>query len=87
MIYFIYFVFINEFKESKYLSGELWKNIQNKSIVSKKFVRKGFLLSAFIQKGLQKFIKSLSNWIQIPTITHFPSLCCHQGISVPRMTT
>jgi hypothetical protein len=59
----------------------------NKSIVSKKFIQKGFLLSTFIQNNLQKFIKCLPNWIQIPAVNHFTSLYCHQGISVSRMTT
>jgi hypothetical protein len=62
------------------------ESIQTKSIVSKKFIQKDFLLLTFIQKGLQKFIKSFPNWIQIPTSIHLPTLCCHQGISVPRMT-
>jgi hypothetical protein len=33
-----------------------------------------------------KIIKSLPNWIQIRTTIYFPFVCCHQGISVPRMT-
>jgi hypothetical protein len=37
------------------------------------------------KKNFQKLIKSLPNWIQIPTPIHFSSLCCRQGISVPRM--
>jgi hypothetical protein len=61
-----------------------YEDFQTKSIVSKKFNQKDFLQSTFIQKGLQKFIKSLPNWIRIPTSIHFPSLCCHQGISIPR---
>jgi hypothetical protein len=62
------------------------KIFQTKSIVSKNFIQKDFLLLTFIQKGSQKCKKSLPNWMQIPTSIHFPSLCCHQGISVPRMT-
>jgi hypothetical protein len=61
-----------------HLSCETFPN----KVSSKKY----FLLSTFIQKGLQKFIKSLLNWIQIPAVIHYLSLCCHQGISVPRMT-
>jgi hypothetical protein len=51
----------------------LWKH-SSKSIVSKKFIQKGFLLLSFIQEGLEKFIKSLPNWIQIPTSIHFSSV-------------
>jgi hypothetical protein len=64
----IFILYLNEFKESKYLNGvenfllnisfELWK-FSNKSIISKKFIQKDFLLSTFIQKGLQKFLLSL----------------------------
>jgi hypothetical protein len=32
-----------------------------------KVIQKNFLLSTFIQKGLQRFIKSLPNWIQTPS--------------------
>jgi hypothetical protein len=67
---------IHSFELSKFL---------NKSIVSKNFIQKKFLLSTFIQKDLQKVIKSLPNWIQIPTPIHFRSLGCHQGIFVLRM--
>jgi hypothetical protein len=65
-------------------SFELWK-FSNQRIVSKKFTQKDFLLSTFIEKGLQKFIISLPNWIQILTSIHFPSLCYYQGISIPRV--
>jgi hypothetical protein len=95
---FIYFVFINEFEESKYLNGVqnfilnysfIWvmKTFKQKVLSLKSLFKRIFLLSSFIQKGLQKFIKSLPNWIQIPAVIYFPSHCCHQGISVPRMTT
>jgi hypothetical protein len=63
----------------------LWK-FSNKKYCLQKFIQKNFLLSTFIQKGLQKFIKSFPNWIQIPADIYFIFLCCHQGISVPRMT-
>jgi hypothetical protein len=90
-------MFINEFEESKYLNDVqnflsnysfIWvvKTFKQKVLSLKKVYSKYFLLSTFIQKGLQKFIKSLPNWIQIPTSIHFPSLYCHQSIFVPRMT-
>jgi hypothetical protein len=95
MIYFIYFVFIKWVQRNKifqWCSKFTFKHfiwvakIFKKSIVSKKFTQKDFLLSTFIQKGLWKIIKSLLNWIQMPSSLHFPSLCCHQGISISRMT-
>jgi hypothetical protein len=87
-------LYFNEFEKSKYLNGVqnfllnfsfIWvvKTFKQKVLSLKSLFKKIFLLSIFIQKGLQKFIKSLHNCIQIPTSIHFPSLCCHQGISVP----
>jgi hypothetical protein len=37
------------------------ENLQTKSIISKELFKKNFLLSTFIQKDLQKFIKPLAN--------------------------
>jgi hypothetical protein len=76
-IYFIYFVFIIEFKESKWCSNFLLndslscENLQNKRYFLQKFIQKNFFLSTFIQKDLQKFIKSLHNWTQNPVAIHF----------------
>jgi hypothetical protein len=66
-------------------SFELWKFLDKKCCLQK-FIQKNFLLSTFIQKDLQKFIKTLPNWIQVPAPIHFSSLSCHQGISIPGMT-
>jgi hypothetical protein len=76
-------LYLNEFKELKYLNGvetfsfKLFihlssENFQTKSIVSKKLFKTIFFSSTFIQKGLQKFIKSLPNCIQTPAPIHFP---------------
>jgi hypothetical protein len=94
MILFYFILYLNEFKESKYLNGTqkillnysfIWvvKKFKQK-VLSLKSIQKNFLLSTFNQKDLQEYIKSLSNSIQISTPIHSPSLCCHQGMSVPR---
>jgi hypothetical protein len=61
------------------------EKIQTKSIISKELFKRIFFSQPSFKKDLQKFIKSLPNWIQIPAPIHFPSLCCHPGISVPRL--
>jgi hypothetical protein len=71
-------VFKISFKWFIHLSCE---NFQIKSIVSKRFL---FSQPSF-KKDFKKFIKFLPNWIQVLPLIHFPSLCCHSGISVPRV--
>jgi hypothetical protein len=61
------------------------EKFQIKRIVSKSLFKRIFFSQPSFKKGLQKFIKSLPNWIQIPTPIHFPSLYYHLGISVPRL--
>jgi hypothetical protein len=51
-------------------SFELW-TFSNKKYCLQKFIQKNFHLSTIIQRSLQKFIKSLPNWIQIPVTIHF----------------
>jgi hypothetical protein len=44
-----------------------------------------FVLPKTHKNEFLKIMKSLLNWIQIPTAIHFSFLFCHQGIFVPRM--
>jgi hypothetical protein len=67
------------------ISFKIFIHLSCENFQTKCIIQKNFLFSAFIQKDLQKFIKSLPNWIQVLAPIHFYSLCCHQGISVPRM--
>jgi hypothetical protein len=94
MIYFIYFVFkwVRRIKVFKWCSKISCKwfihlscDIFFKKYCLQKFIQKKFLLSGFIQKGLQKFIKSPLDWIQTTTPIHFPDLYCHPSIFVPRL--
>jgi hypothetical protein len=90
-------LYFYEFKESKYLNGvqnfllnysSIWvvKTFKQKVLSLKKVYSKGFssLNLHLKKKVLQKFMKYLSNWIQILTTIHFPFLYFHYGISVPR---
>jgi hypothetical protein len=70
------------FKLFIHLSCEI---LQTKVLSLKKLFKKIFLLSTFIKryyKSLQNPFLMGSKSRQSPI--HFPSLCCHQGISVPR---
>jgi hypothetical protein len=77
-----FYLFLKEFKESKYLNAlqnflltihsiELWKFSNKKNIVSKSLFKRIFFPQPSFKKGLQKFIKSLPNWIQSPATIHF----------------
>jgi hypothetical protein len=94
MIYFVYFVFkwVQRIKVFKWCSNFSFKwfihlnceKFQQKVLSPKAYSKEFFFSSSFIKK-FQKFTKSLLNWIQISTPSHFPCLYCRQGISVPRM--
>jgi hypothetical protein len=88
--------YLNEFKESKYLNGVQnfilynsfnWvvKNFKQKVLFPKVYSKEFSSHHPSFRKDLKKFIKFLSNWIKIPAPIHFSSLCCRQGIYVPRM--
>jgi hypothetical protein len=60
------------------------KIFKQKVLSPKVYSKEIFFSQSSFKKDLQKFIKPILNWIQIPTPIHFASLCCHLGIFVPR---
>jgi hypothetical protein len=59
--------------------------IFKQKVLSPTVYLKDFFLNIHSSKGFTKVYKSIPNWIQIPASLHVLFLCCHQGISVPRM--
>jgi hypothetical protein len=91
MILFNFILYPYESNELKYLNG-VQDFLLNYSFIwvvktfKQKLFKRFFFPQPSFKKSLQKFIKSLPNWVQIWTSIQFPSLYCHQGISVPKMT-